>query len=57
MTDKIVAFPQRGRLGITHRDEVLLLILMSLEFGRSAKERCGIASAASTGARTSCWSG
>lgn len=38
MTDKIVAFLHNAaKLGITHRDEVLLLILMSLEF----KERKG----------------
>lgn len=33
-TDRLVAFlHHQARLGITHRDEVLLLILMSLEFG------------------------
>ena len=33
MTDKLVAFLHNAaKLGITHRDEVLLLILMSLEF-------------------------
>lgn len=33
-TDKLVAFlHHQAKLGITHRDEVLLLILMSLEFG------------------------
>ena len=33
-TDRIVAFlHHQANLGITHRDEVLLLILMSLEFG------------------------
>lgn len=38
MTDKLVAFLHNAaKLGITHRDEVLLLILMSLEF----KERQG----------------
>jgi AcrR family transcriptional regulator len=38
MTGKLVAFLHNAaRLGITHRDEVLLLILMSLEF----KEREG----------------
>ena len=38
MTDKLVAFLHNAaKLGITHRDEVLLLILMSLEF----KEREG----------------
>ena len=38
MTDKLVAFLHNAaKLGITHRDEVLLLILMSLEF----KERAG----------------
>jgi AcrR family transcriptional regulator len=32
--DKLVAFlHHQARLGVTHRDEVLLLILMSLEFG------------------------
>jgi len=37
-TDKVVAFLHNAaKLGITHRDEVLLLILMSLEF----KEREG----------------
>jgi AcrR family transcriptional regulator len=38
LTDKLVAFLHNAaKLGITHRDEVLLLILMSLEF----KERKG----------------
>ena len=38
LTDKLVAFLHNAaKLGITHRDEVLLLILMSLEF----KEREG----------------
>ena len=38
VTDKIVAFLHNAaKLGITHRDEVLLLIIMSLEF----KEREG----------------
>jgi AcrR family transcriptional regulator len=33
-TDKLVAFlHHQAKLGVTHRDEVLLLILMSLEFG------------------------
>ena len=41
MTDKIVAFLHNAaKLGITHRDEVLLLILMSLEFkAREGKVR------------------
>lgn len=35
-TDQIVAFlHHQAKLGVTHRDEVLLLILMSLEFGGS----------------------
>jgi AcrR family transcriptional regulator len=33
-SDQIVAFlHHQAKLGVTHRDEVLLLILMSLEFG------------------------
>jgi len=41
MTDKLVAFLHNAaKLGITHRDEVLLLILMSLEFkARKGKVR------------------
>jgi AcrR family transcriptional regulator len=35
-SDQIVAFlHHQANLGVTHRDEVLLLILMSLEFGRT----------------------
>lgn len=37
--DRIVAFlHHQANLGVTHRDEVLLLILMSLEFGASKGE-------------------
>lgn len=44
-TDRIVAFlHHQAKLGITHRDEVLLLILMSLEFGdRRGKVRASTA--------------
>ena len=37
--DRLVAFlHHQAKLGVTHRDEVLLLILMSLEFGEVAGE-------------------